>query len=435
MDFIRNFFEFEKHNTNFKTEIIAGFTTFITMAYIMIVNPKILAECGMDFGASMVATIVIAFLGCMLMGFYAKLPMAVAPYMGENAFITYVVVLSLGVSWQIALGCVFLAGLFFFLLTFFNIRCWLVNSMPKSLKHSFSVGLGLFLTFIGLVQTGIIKAGNASAPLHVGDLNQPQVILAILGFLIIAFLMIRKVKAAILIGIVVITVLSLILGYEKLPENIISMPPSIMPVFGKMDIAGALKFENLPIVFILFIMVYVDTMGTLIGTSYRAGLLDENCNLPEINKPMFCDAITTMAAGAAGTTTSGVYLESATGIEAGGKTGLTAIVVGILFLIGLFFVPVIQIIPPYAYGPALLIVGMLMLSAVKEIDFSDMSEFIPAFCTITLMVFTYNIGIGMAAGFIAYPLLKLLSGKNNENNAAIWILCVLSLVFFILYPY
>jgi len=435
MQAIRKFFEFEKHKTNFKTEFLAGLTSFITMAYVMIVNPKILSAAGMDFGASITATILITFVGCLLMGFYAKLPMAVAPYMGENAFIAYVVVLSLGISWQIALGCVFLAGAFFFILTALNIRSWLVNSMPKNLKYSFSVGLGLFLTFLGLLQTGIIRPNGTGAPLHVGNLSEPTVILALLGFFIIAFLMVKKVKAAILIGILSITILAIILGYEKIPESIFSAPPSLEPLLGKMDIAGALKFENLYIVFILFIMVYVDTMGTLIGTSYRAGLLDENGNLPDINKPMYCDAATTMLAGFVGTTTSGAYLESATGIEAGGKSGLTAITVGCLFLLGLFFAPLFQLVPPYAYGPALLIVGMLMISTIKEINFEDMSEFIPAFCTIILMVFTYNIGIGMAAGFALYPILKLISGKNKDNNPAIWILCVLSLIFFALYPY
>ncbi len=432
---IAKFFKLNELGSDIKTEILAGFTTFVTMSYILIINPKILEAAGMPFDASLAATIYSAFVGCLLMGLYAKRPFAVAPYMGENAFIAYTVVLFLGFSWQAALGAIFLSGLLFFILTFFNVRPWLVNSMPESLKLSFGAGLGLFLAFLGLLQAGIVVIGDKNVPVHLGNLHNPRVLLAVFGFFLITVLMAKKVRAAIFLGILTVTVLSFVLGLNQLPASIFSSPPSIMPVLGQLDIMGALKIGFLPIIFIIFVMVYVDTMGTLIGVSYRAGFLDEKGNLPEIHKPMFCDALATMFAALCGTTTSGVYLESATGIESGGKSGLTAVVVGCLFLLGLFFAPLFTSVPPQAYSPALIVVGILMISSIAKVNFDDTTEYVPACVTIIMMVFSYNIGIGMAAGFIVYPLMKLLSQRNSENNAATWLLCAISVVFFIFYPY
>ena len=428
-------FKLQEKQTSVGQEVVAGATTFVTMAYIIIVNPKILEAAGIPFGPSMVATILTAFIGTMLMGLYAGRPFAVAPYMGENAFVAFTVVKVLGYSWQTALGAIFISGFIFAILTMFRIRTWLVGSIPEKLKIGFSVGIGLFLTFIGLNETGMVKLGVPGAPVHVGNFTDPQVLLAVLGFILTGVLMIRKYKAAIFIGIISVTVIALVSGMIKMPESIVSMPPSLAPLFLQFDLAGAVKVKAFPIILTMLVMIFVDTMGTLIGVSYRAGFLDKNGNLPEIEKPMLCDSISTMAGAVLGTTASGAYIESAAGIQAGGRSGLTSVVTGILFLGALFFAPLFTIVPPYAYGPSLIIVGMLMLSPIRKLEFNDLTDVIPVFTIITLMSFTYNIGIGMTAGFIVYPLIKTLSGKAKEVPPGLWFLAVLSLLFFIFYPY
>jgi AGZA family xanthine/uracil permease-like MFS transporter len=432
---MKDFFRLKKLNTTVRQEVVAGVTTFITMAYIIIVNPKVLEAAGMPFGPSMVATILTAFIGTMLMGLYARRPFAIAPYMGENAFVAFTVVKVLGFSWQTALGAIFISGLIFAVLTLLNIRTWLVNSVPEKLKIGFSVGIGLFLTFIGLNATGIVKVGVPGAPVHVGNFNDPAVLLAVAGFILIGFLMIKKVHGAIFIGIAAVTVTALVLGMVTLPASIVSMPPSLMPTFGQLNITGALTFKAFPIILVMFVMIFVDTMGTLIGLSYKAGLLDRNGNLPEIEKPMLCDSLSTMAGAVLGTTTSGAYIESAAGIEAGGRSGLSSLVTAVLFLSALFFAPIFTVVPAYAYGPALIIVGMLMLSPIARLEFSDLTEVMPVFTIIVLMSFTYNVGIGMTAGFVVYPLIKTLSGRAGEVTSGLWVLCGLSLLFFVFYPY
>ncbi|MBF0506661.1 MAG: NCS2 family permease [Nitrospirae bacterium] len=432
---ITGLFKLQEKQTSVRQEVIAGATTFVTMAYIIIVNPKILEAAGIPFGPSMVATILTAFIGTMLMGLYAGRPFAVAPYMGENAFVAFTVVKVLGYSWQTALGAIFISGFIFAILTMLRIRTWLVGSIPEKLKIGFSVGIGLFLTFIGLNETGIVKLGVPGAPVHVGNFTDPQVLLAVLGFILTGVLMIRKYNAAILIGIISVTVAALASGMIKMPGSIVSMPPSLSPLFLKLDLAGAIKVEAFPVVLTMLVMIFVDTMGTLIGVSYRAGFLDRDGNLPEIEKPMLCDSISTMAGAVLGTTTSGAYIESAAGIQAGGRSGLTSVVTGILFLGALFFAPLFTIVPPYAYGPSLIIVGMLMLSPIQKLEFDDLTDVIPVFTIITLMSFTFNIGIGMTAGFIVYPVIKTLSGKAREVPPGLWFLAALSLLFFIFYPY
>ncbi len=429
------YFKLKELQTNVKQEIIAGTTTFITMAYIIIVNPKILEIAGIPFAPSMIATILTAFLGTLLMGFYARRPFAIAPYMGENAFVAFTVVKVLGYTWQTALGAIFVSGLIFAVLTLLNIRTWLVNSIPEKLKIGFSVGIGLFLTFIGLNETGIVKLGVPGAPVHVGNFTDHSVLLAIFGFILTGFLMIRKINGAIFIGIFSVTALALFAGMIKMPEAIVSMPPSITPVLAKLDIIGVLKIQAFPVILTMLVMIFVDTMGTLIGVSYKAGFLDKDGNLPEIEKPMLCDSISTMAGAVLGTTTSGAYIESAAGIEAGGKSGLTSVVTAVLFLSALFFAPLFTIVPPYAYGPSLIIVGMLMLSPIQRLGFNDLTDVIPVFTIIILMSFTYNIGIGMTAGFVVYPLIKTLAGKAKEVPAGLWFLGLLSLLFFVFYPY
>lgn len=429
------YFKFRELKTTIRQEVVAGITTFITMAYIIIVNPKILETAGIPFGASMTATILSAFFGTMVMGLYAKRPFAIAPYMGENAFIAYTVVKVLGYSWQTAIGAIFIGGVLFTLITILKIRSWVANAIPENLKISFAVGIGLFLTFIGLNECGIVTIGFPGAPVRIGRINESAVLFSILGFLMISFLMYKNIKGSILIGIIFVTALGIITGLIEFPEKILSAPPSLSPIFLKLDILGALKWGFLSVILTVFIMDFVDTMGTLIGVGYKAGMLDENGNLPEIEKPMLCDAIATIVGALLGTTTTGTYIESAAGIEAGGRSGLTAIVTAILFLSALFLSPLFAIIPPFAYGPALIVVGMLMLQPIIKLNFSDLTELIPSFLVIVLMSFTYNLGIGMTAGFVIYPLIKILSARVREVHPGMWILFFLSVLFYIFYPY
>jgi AGZA family xanthine/uracil permease-like MFS transporter len=383
----------------------------------------------------MTATILAAFVGTLIMGIYAKRPFALAPYMGENAFIAFTVVKGLGYSWQTALGAIFIAGILFTVLTVTKVRGWLADTLPQSLKYSFAVGIGLFLTFIGLNETGIVALGVPGAPVGLGRLSQPSVLLSVFGFFIMSGLMIRRVKGAIIIGIFTTTLLSFFWGITPVPVTWVSLPPSPGPIAMQLDIAGALNIKNLPIVLIIFIMAFVDTVGTLIGLSARGNLLDQRGNLPEIERPMLADAIVNLIAPVLGTTTTGAYIESAAGITEGGRTGFTSLVVAGLFLLALFFAPVLTAVPPHAYGSALVVIGIFMISPITKIAFHDYTELIPAFLTIVLMIFTYNIGVGMTAGLLAYPVLKTIDGKASEVPAGMWVFAALSLLFFVFYPY
>jgi len=432
---MQSFFNFQAHWTGYRQEILAGMTTFFTLSYIIIVNPAILAAAGIPKGASMTATILTAVFGTFLMAVYAKRPFAVAPYMGENAFIAYTVVQTMGYSWQTAMAAIFISGVLFTMLTLGGLRQWLAGAIPSSLKHSFSVGIGLFLAFLGLNDMGIVSLGVPGAPVKLGNLSRPEVLVSMAGMLIISILLVQRVTGAILIGIVVTTGMLLMLGLSPVPTALMSPPPSIAPIFMNIDVPGALTWGFAGVIATTLVMDFVDTMGTLFGLSSRAGLLDAGDNLPEIEKPMLVDALSTIAASLLGTTTAGVYIESAAGIEQGGKTGFTALVVAGLFLLALFFSPVLTIVPPYAYGPALVTVGMFMLQSVRKLDFDDYSELFPAFITIVLIIFTYNIGVGITAGFIAYTALRMLSGKIREIHPGMWILALLSITFYIFYPY
>jgi AGZA family xanthine/uracil permease-like MFS transporter len=432
---IARFFRLEELGTNWKREVVAGLTTFVTMAYIIVVNPAILDAAGIPKGPAMVATILSAAFGTLMMGFYARRPFAIAPYMGENAFVAYTVVKVLGYSWQTALGAVFLGGVLFTLLTLLRVRSWLAEAIPQSMKQSFSVGIGLFLTFIGLNETGLVTLGSPGAPVQLGDLNSPTALLAILGFVLISALMIFRVRGAILLGILLVTAVSYLTGVAKPPSQFLSLPPSVAPVFLKLDILGALQWGFFSVILTVFVMDFVDTLGTLIGVSARAGFLDENGDLPEIEKPMLADALATVVGALFGTTTTGTYVESAAGIEAGGRSGLTAVVVAIFFLLSLFFAPFFTSIPAFAYGPALIVVGLLMLQSVSQLRTDDFTEYVPSFAVVVLMSFTYNIGVGMTSGFVLYPLLKAVSGRASEVKPGMWVLGALSLLFFIFYPY
>ncbi len=432
---MRRFFAFDQHHTSLRREAIAGLTTFLTMAYVIVVNPAILVVAGLPVGPSMTVTILTAVFGSLVMGLWARRPFAIAPYMGENAFITFTVVKAMGFPWQTALGAIFLAGLAFTLLTLLRVRGWMANAIPLSLKCSFSVGIGLFIAFVGLNECGLVTIGVRGAPVALGALSQPPALLAIVGLLLTAGLMIRRVPGAIILGILAITFLSVLFGVTPLPQAIVALPPSPAPLLGQLDIGAALSPKALPVVLIIFVMAFVDTIGTLIGLSSRAGLLDANGNLPQIERPMLADALTNLVAPLLGTTTSGVYIESAAGLEAGGRTGLTAVVTAGLFLLALFFVPLFTLVPPHAYGVALILVGSTMMAPVAKLDFHDLTEFIPAFLTLSLISFSYNIGVGMTAGLASYPLLKLLAGRRRETNLPMWLLAALSVTFYLVYPY
>ena len=428
------FFEFKRFNTSYRQETLAGVTTFLTMAYIIIVNPAILENAGIPRGPSITATILAAVIGTAIMAFWARRPFAIAPYMSENAFIAFVVVKVMGYTWQVALGAVFIAGALFALLTVFKIRSWLAESIPMSLKASFAVGIGLFLTFIGLNETGLVTLGVPGAPVRLGNLSNPSVLLAVAGFMLVVVLLSRRVHGALVIGIIATTMGSIAMGITPLPTSIVSLPPSLGPILFKLDIAGALTPQFFPVVMVIFIMAFLDTIGTLIGLSMRADLLDEKGNLPEIERPMLADALATMAAPILGTSTTGAYIESAAGIEEGGRTGFTALVVAVLFALSLFFAPLFTIVPPHAYGIALVVIGSFMIKPITQIDFGDLTELIPAFLTIVLMIFTYNIGVGMTSGMITYVLLKFCTGRTGEVKAGMWVLALLSVSLFVFMP-
>jgi AGZA family xanthine/uracil permease-like MFS transporter len=432
---LERFFGFKESGTTPGREVIAGITTFVTMSYIIVVNPAILNAAGIPEAASITATILTAIFGTLLMGLYANRPFAIAPYMGENAFIAYTGVQVLGYPWQAALAAIFLAGVLFLLLTIFRLRQWLVDAIPAGLRYSYAVGIGLFLTFVGLNETGIVTLGSAGAPVRTGHLTTAAVLVAIFGFLLMAVLMIRRFPAAILVGILATAFLAFAVGVAHAPPQFVSAPPSLAPIALKVDLGSVLHWGFFPIVLTVFIMAFVDTMGTLIGLSARAGFLDENGNLPQIERPMIADALSTTFGALVGTTTSGAFIESATGIEAGGRTGLTAVVTALCFAGTLFFAPFISAIPPQAYGPALIIVGLLMLAPITRIQFDDFTELIPAFAVVALMSFTYNIGIGVTAGFVLYPFCKLVAGRVREVRSGLWVLAALSLLFFVFYPY
>jgi AGZA family xanthine/uracil permease-like MFS transporter len=423
------------------------------MAYIIVVNPAILAFAGIPVGPSTVATILTAVFGCVLMGFVANRPIAVAPYMGENAFIAFGLA-AMGIGWQQRLGTVFVSGLGFLLITVLRVRSWLANSISPSMKHSFAVGIGLFLAFIGLYETGIVTSFVAGmpvdavahgakvlsapdVPVKIGNLRDPQVLLAIFGFLFICALLYRRVRGALLIGIAVTAGLGLAFGFAHAPKGIMAMPfvgdYSLAPIAGQLDITGVLRLSFLPILLTLFLMSFLDTLGTLVGVGAAGGMLDEKGNFPDIEKPMLVDAMTCMFSGLVGTSTSGAYIESATGIREGARTGLAAVVTAGLFAASLFFIPLVEPLQQlrYAYGPALVAVGVLMIGSIRKIDFEDMTELVPAFVTIAMMLFTYNIANGLTAGLLVYPIMKLAAGRYKELNAGAVVLALLCLVYYV----
>jgi len=416
------------------TEVVAGLTTFVTMAYIIVVNPAILEAAGLPRGPSMTATILTAAIGSAVMGLYANRPFAIAPYMGENAFIAYTVCAGMGFSWRAALGAVFLSGVAFIVLTLTRLRVALAEAIPAPLRSSFAVGIGLFLAFIGLNEMGVVQVGVEGAPVRLGDLTEPSVLVGVGTFIGMEVLALRRVPGAILLAILAGTAAAFLTGVADPPDALVSSPPSLAPIFAKCDLSETLSPAFWNVTLVVFVMAFLDTIATLIGVSNRAGFLDADGRLPQMERPMLADAVATTLAGLLGTTTAGAYIESAAGVEAGGRTGLTALVVAVLFLSALFFAPILTAVPACAFGPALVAVGLLMVQAVLRIPFDRPEEAIPAVAVIVLMSFTYNIAIGMTAGFVLYPLFMAAAGRVREVRPGMWALAALSLLLFVFYP-
>ncbi|KJU76380.1 NCS2 family permease [Ectopseudomonas chengduensis] len=423
---LERLFQLKAHNTTVRTEVLAGITTFLTMAYILFVNPEMLAKTGMDHGAVFVATCLAGAIGSLIMGLLANYPIALAPGMGLNAFFTYTVVMTMGYSWQTALGAVFLSGAIFFLLSIFKIREWIINSIPLALRAGIAAGIGLFLAIIALKNAGIVVDHPATL-VGLGDMSKGGALLACLGFFVIAALAYRKVTGAVMIGILLVTGLSIVLGLSEL-QGVVSMPPSLMPTLLQLDIAGALDIGLISVIFAFLFVDLFDTSGTLVGVAQKADLLDKDGKMPRLGRALMADSTATMAGAALGTSTTTSYIESAAGISAGGRTGLTACVVAALFLLALFFAPLAGAVPAYATAPALLFVAVLMMSSLAQIDWDDLTVAAPVVVAALAMPLTFSIANGIAFGFIAWTAVKVLAGRWRELNPAMWVLSALFVV-------
>ncbi|HSC79944.1 MAG TPA: NCS2 family permease [Chitinolyticbacter sp.] len=425
---LESFFKLKEHGTDVRTEVLAGFTTFLTMAYIIFVNPSILAITGMDFSAVFAATCLAAALGTAIMGLVANYPIALAPGMGLNAYFTFTVVKGMGVSWQVALGAVFISGIIFLVVSLFKVREAMVNAIPQSLKFAISAGVGFFLAIIALKNAGVI-APHPATYLTLGSIHAPTTLLAIFGFFLIVALEYRRVHGSIIIGILTVSVLSVLLGYSKF-EGVFSAPPSLAPTFMQMDLAGALNVGLLGVVFVFFFVDLFDTTGTLIGVSHRAGLLDKNGKLPRLKRALLADSVTISAGAAMGTSSVTAYIESAAGTAVGGRTGLTSVVVALLFLAALLFSPLAKTVPAYATAPALCYVAVLMARGLAEIEWGDLTESAPAVMTALAMPFTFSIADGIAFGFISFVVIKVLAGRYRDLTPAVVIIAALWVVKF-----
>ncbi|PCM45116.1 NCS2 family permease [Marinobacter sp. ANT_B65] len=426
---LERLFKLQAHGTNVRKELVAGITTFLTMAYIIVVNPDILSSTGMDFGAVFVATCLAAAIGSLIMGLWANYPIALAPGMGLNAFFSFTVVGSLGYSWEVALGAVFLSGFIFLLLSIFKVREWIINSIPMSLRFGISAGIGFFLALIALKNAGIVIDHPATL-VGLGNLKSAESLLFFGGFVLICALSFRRITGAVMIGIIAITVIAMMLGMVEY-KGFFAAPPSLAPTFMQMDIAGALNVGMISIVFAFLFVDLFDTSGTLIGAAHRGGLLDEDGKLPRLGRALMSDSVATMSGAALGTSTTTSYIESTAGISAGGRTGLTAVVVAVLFLACLLLSPIASIIPPYATAPALLYVAVLMASGLKLIDWDDITEAAPAVVTALMMPLTFSIANGIAMGFVTYAVIKALSGRWSELSPSVVVISVVFILKFI----
>ena len=425
---LERYFDFQTLNTTWRTEILAGFTTFITMAYIIFVNPAILSEAGMPFTGVLAATCISAALGSILMGALARYPIALAPGMGLNAYFTYSVVKGLGVAWPVALGAVFLSGVAFVVLTVVGIRRMIIAAIPTELYAAVAAGIGLFIALIGFRNAGLVVP-NPATTVSLGNLREPSTLLAIFGLLLTAMLLARGVRAAMLIGVLGTTALGFATGLVQWKPQWYSLGDMTATAF-RLDIAGALHLGALEIVFVFLFVDLFDNVGTLVGVGKKAGLFDEASRIPRINRILFADATATIGGSLAGTSTVVSYIESAAGVVAGGRSGVTAIVTGLLFLAALFVAPVFGAVPAAATAPALILVGVMMLSHVVEIDWSDMTIAVPAFLTITMIPLSFSIANGLAFGFTSYALLKIVLGQARSVNWFVYVLTILFLVRF-----
>lgn len=428
MDFINRFFKIPQADSSIRVELLAGLTTFLAMSYIVFVNPSILSETGMDWGAVFVATCIASAFGCILMGVVANYPIALAPGMGLNAYFTYTVCLGMGVPWQVALAAVCVSGIVFVIFSLTGVRKAIIDGIPQSLKFAIVAGIGLFLTLIGMKSAGIV-VDNPATLVALGDIKSPSVLLSLLGFFVIVALDHFRIRGAIIISILVLTVLSIIFGLSEF-KGIVGEIPAIAPTLMQMDFKSLFTAELLSVIFVFFLVDLFDSTGTMIGVAHRAGLLDKQGNLPHLNKALLADSTAIVAGSALGTSSVTAYVESAAGVAAGGKTGLTAIVVGLLFLAALWFSPLVASVPAFATAPALIFVGILMMKSCLEIDWNDLTEAAPAFFTITFMPFTYSIANGIAIGFISYAIVKALCGKAKEVSIMAWIIAALWVIKF-----
>ena len=429
--FLEKAFKLKKHGTDVKTEIMAGITTFMTMSYILAVNPQILSEAGMDYGAVFTGTILASVIAMLLMAFYANLPFGLSAGMGLNAFFTYTVVMQMGKSWQFALTAVFLEGILFLLLSFVGVREAIFNSIPVNLKKAVSVGIGLFIAEIGLLNTGIITPGEIS--LSLGELTNANGFIFFFALIIMVVLTARNVKGALLWGILVSNVLSLILGVTHFPDShVVSLPPSIKPVFFKLDFSNIFSLEMFSVLFSFLFVDLFDTLGTLTGVATKANMLDEDGNLPEASKALLSDAVGTTFGAILGTSTITTFVESSSGVAEGGRTGLTALSTAACFVIAAFFFPIFSIIPAPATAAALVTVGLFMITTVAEIDFTDISEAFPAFMTILMMPLTYSIAEGISFGMISYAVIKLFTGKGKEVSPVVYGLAIVFIIRYLL---
>ena len=426
---LEKIFNLKTNNTSLKREILAGITTFVTMSYIIFVNPQMMAESGMDYGASFVGTCIAASLACFFMGFYANWPVGLAPGMGLNAFFTYTVVGGMGYPWEIALGAVFWSGILFTIMSITPLRKWMLEGIPLNLRIAMGSGVGLFIGLIGLKSGGIIS-GNDATLLSLGDLTEESTLLSILGFLIIAILSMRKVSGSIIIGILTITSISIFSGLVKF-KGIISLPPDPLPVFLKLDIIGAFDVAMISVIISFLFVNFFDTTGTLLGVANRAKLVKKTGEIQNLDKAIKADSTSSILGSFFGCAPVTSYVESSAGIEIGGRTGLTAVVTGFAFLLSIFLSPLSEMVPPYATAGVLIYVAIIMLSDVERLDWSDSTEILPALIIIIMIPLTFSIANGIALGFITYTLIKLTSNRHKEISPSAWFLTLIFLAKFI----
>ena len=429
---LEKFFHLKSNGTSVKQELLAGFTTFITMAYIIFVNPQMMSASGMDYGASFVGTCLAAALACIVMGLYSNWPVALAPGMGLNAFFTYTVVGEMGYSWEVALGAVFLAGILFVIMSVSPLRKWMLESIPLNLRIAMGSGVGLFIGFIGLKSGGIIIANEATF-VSLGNFLQIETFLSAAGFLLIAVLASRNVTGAILIGVLTVTCLGLIFNNIQF-QGLVSYPPSIAPIFLKLDILGALDVAMVSVIISFLFVNLFDTAGTLLGVANRAKLTNEAGVIKNFDKALKADSGSSVAGSFFGCSPVTSYVESSAGVEAGGRTGLTAIFVGALFLVAIFFSPLAAIVPPYATAGALIYVAILMLSGMEKLDWSDFTELLPALIMIIMIPLTFSIANGIALGFISYVVMKIFTGNIKNISSGAWFLALIFMAKFIFLP-